>query len=586
MTLATSGAMPADGARTAITAAPVPAHDQLLVRALQREIERQGGRARIFSLLTYAPGLRTLLLDRRLLDVLVQYPGHFQLRSRHISSSQVGSRQHANIVTDVSLVSSPPSCAAATATAAVNDTEAEGRSSTELTTATGNRILLHTQWRLEQLSPPSASLSTLCRNTRIKRSLTHLMRFRCSTICCDGSQRWWEAAMREFRGLLLSSQKFSVSPTEEPGGMEALRSTTVVLLCGDEALQGPGQELQSRIVHLLQREPSSELSLSRIGQDRCVQRLLRGRSLRDFVQQQQQQRMAGARDTCWDIRKGEHDVVLRQLPTLAGISGVVTEAPRLTPTSVHPRSLEDTAAHFQKDVAVDVALQRPPCLAVLVKPPNVSTEAYLHCAARSTLLSHSFGPHHPAGIPSVSRLDKPTSGALVVPLSHAGEEHLTTLFKERRVDKTYIALVNGETPPEGVIQMKLMVVSQRSEHFRVYASPKGKEAVTQYRRVAVLKQSNCEDGDEKVYSLVEASPKTGRTHQIRAHFAALGHPLVSDTKYKSKLGKRQLSWCPRLFLHAARVRLHDTEGENVDVSVPLSTDLQDVLNGMVDTHAE
>ena len=98
--------------------------------------------------------------------------------------------------------------------------------------------------------------------------------------------------------------------------MEALRSTTVVLLCGDEALQGPGQELQSRIAHLLQREPSSELSLSRIGQDRCVQRLLRGRSLRDFVQQQQQQqRMAGARDTCWDIRKGEHDVVLRQLPT-------------------------------------------------------------------------------------------------------------------------------------------------------------------------------------------------------------------------------------------------------------------------------
>ena len=82
------------------------------------------------------------------------------------------------------------------------------------------------------------------------------------------------------------------------------------------------------------------------------------------------------------------------------------------------------------------------------------------------------------------------------------------------------------------------------------------------------------------YTLVECRPVTGRTHQIRAHMASLGHPLVSDTKYKTKLGKRQLKWCGRLFLHALRITLTDVEGAPLEVAAPLPTDLASCLDAM------
>ena len=64
--------------------------------------------------------------------------------------------------------------------------------------------------------------------------------------------------------------------------------------------------------------------------------------------------------------------------------------------------------------------------------------------------------------------------------------------------------------------------------------------------------------------------------------ASIGHPLVSDTQYKTKLGKRQLAWCPRLFLHSERVALEDLEGDMLDAEAALPPDLVDVLAAMGD----
>ncbi len=158
------------------------------------------------------------------------------------------------------------------------------------------------------------------------------------------------------------------------------------------------------------------------------------------------------------------------------------------------------------------------------------------------------------------------------------------------MDKTYTALVRGVTEPHGTIDAKLHV-SNDKHHFRVYVSPKGKPAVTEYRRLQLLRlpeHAGCSDkhsGDtgnmaDAIFSLLEVKPLTGRTHQIRAHFAARGHPLVSDTKYKPKVAKRQLTWCPRLFLHATRIRVRDVDGAVLDAEATLPDDLQMVLEQM------
>ena len=212
----------------------------------------------------------------------------------------------------------------------------------------------------------------------------------------------------------------------------------------------------------------------------------------------------------------------------------------------------------------------------------------------SGAVAHEFEPDNP--IPSVSRLDKSTSGVMVVPTSKVGEIVLTEQFKNRSVDKTYTALVRGVTEPHGTIDAKLHV-SNDKDHFRVYVSPKGKPAVTVYRRLQLVRlaeRAGCSDAPsghtgkttDDIFSLLEVKPLTGRTHQIRAHFAAHGHPLVSDTKYKPKVAKKQLRWCPRLFLHATRIRVRDVEGAVLEADAILPGDLQEVLKQMEPVETE
>ena len=252
---------------------------------------------------------------------------------------------------------------------------------------------------------------------------------------------------------------------------------------------------------------------------------------------------------------------------------------------------------------------------MVAKPPEVSTEAFLFSV--SDVVPHEFnddGGGRGSGsgvIPSVSRLDKMTSGVLVVPTNKMGEDVLTQQFKGRDATKTYLALVRGVTASEGRIDAKLHV-SKDTHHFRVYVSPKGKAAVTEYRLLRVLKLTNSPAGSssgtsggsglgdsrpdeadtrqsaaepersKEVFSLLEVKPLTGRTHQIRAHFASEGFPLVSDTKYKPKVAKRQLKFCPRLFLHAVRLSVRDVDGAVVEAEAPLPSDLQAVLSLMED----
>jgi len=164
----------------------------------------------------------------------------------------------------------------------------------------------------------------------------------------------------------------------------------------------------------------------------------------------------------------------------------------------------------------------------------------------------------------VHRLDKDTSGLIVVALTEASRLGIKAQFQDRTVHKSYLALTDGVVaPPEGIIDAPI----DRSKHRRkrMAVVPNGREAQTIYHSLEVFDQ----------HTLVEAQPKTGRTHQIRVHFQFLGYPLVGDRVY----GRRQPTLpLKRQFLHAYQIRLVlPRSGRLLEVIAPLPNDLKHVL---------
>ena len=162
----------------------------------------------------------------------------------------------------------------------------------------------------------------------------------------------------------------------------------------------------------------------------------------------------------------------------------------------------------------------------------------------------------------VHRLDKNTSGLMVVAKNDAAQMSLSRQIKQRSIRKGYLALVAGHISPErGAIEAP--VGRHPKDRKRMAVVSGGREARTQYQ---VIKYLNG-------YTLLEVMPETGRTHQIRVHFSAIGHPVLGDPVYgkKSPLLGRQ-------FLHAHRLgfRLPST-GEFVEFRAELPPDLEQVL---------
>lgn len=173
----------------------------------------------------------------------------------------------------------------------------------------------------------------------------------------------------------------------------------------------------------------------------------------------------------------------------------------------------------------------------------------------------------------VHRLDKETSGALIVAKHSNSFEALQRQFKERIVKKRYIALVHGILKENsGEIDAPVGRLPWRRDRFGVYQN--GREAFTSY------KVRNEYEKDSQKYSLIEFYPRTGRTHQIRVHAKHLGHPLVSDEFYAGrKRSRNDRVWCPRLFLHANWISFINPEtGEQVEYEVPLADDLRAALD--------
>jgi len=198
------------------------------------------------------------------------------------------------------------------------------------------------------------------------------------------------------------------------------------------------------------------------------------------------------------------------------------------------------------------------------------TNALLH---RFGALSEVSGDLRP-GI--VHRLDKETSGLIVVAKNDAAHRKLSAEFSGRRVKKTYIALVHGALKNDrGMVNSAISRDAVRRTRMTTRRSG-GREAVTHYE---VQQRIESEFGK---FTLLKVKIETGRTHQIRVHMASLGHPVVGDALYGAPREIRPRTGPPvslaRNFLHSAEIAFsHPTTGEVLSLSAPIPGQLQTFL---------
>lgn len=227
-------------------------------------------------------------------------------------------------------------------------------------------------------------------------------------------------------------------------------------------------------------------------------------------------------------------------------------------------------------------LYQDDCLLVLGKPAGWVVNQAKTTRGQKTVeewLRENFSysivssPNLRAGI--AHRLDKETSGILLVAKDEKSLKILQRQFKDHLVKKEYWALLHGKVPSEGTINMPVGRLPWKRERFGVMAG--AKPALTYFKREKIYQGLGGE-----YFSLVAIFPKTGRTHQIRVHFSYLGHPLVSDSFYVGKKRlKSDLLWCPRLFLHAKKIGFYHPQGNNwVEFVSELPSELKQALSAL------
>jgi len=235
---------------------------------------------------------------------------------------------------------------------------------------------------------------------------------------------------------------------------------------------------------------------------------------------------------------------------------IAVSIPPPLPISLAPEDIPLKVVYEDKDVVV---IDKPAGL--LVHPAAGQHTGTLVNAilARCPDLGEINGSIRP-GI--VHRLDKDTSGLMMVAKNEAAQRSLSRQIKQRSIKKGYLALVLGHlTPEQGAIDAPIGRHPKDRKRMAVVSG--GREARTEYKVIKYFDD----------YTLVEAMPETGRTHQIRVHFAAIGHPIFGDHVY----GKRS-PLLGRQFLHAHRLGFKlPSSGKFVEFRAGLPPDLEEVL---------
>lgn len=174
----------------------------------------------------------------------------------------------------------------------------------------------------------------------------------------------------------------------------------------------------------------------------------------------------------------------------------------------------------------------------------------------------------------VHRLDKGTSGLVLVARTQKYFEYLKRLFQERKIKKMYLALVYGAFRRKSGIIARPIGIKEGTVKRSVHSSEDIKEAVTEYYIVDTFYK------DGEVYSLLEIIPKTGRTHQIRIHLASIGHPVLGDMLYGNKLSKALSTELntKRQMLHAFSLEFEREPGRMIRLEAGPPADFEFLLD--------
>lgn len=235
---------------------------------------------------------------------------------------------------------------------------------------------------------------------------------------------------------------------------------------------------------------------------------------------------------------------------------VTLELPPMSPAELQPWDVPLSVVFEDNDLIV---VDKPAGMTVHPAPGNEDRTLANAVLAHAPDIEGVGGERRP-GI--VHRLDKDTSGLIVVAKNERTHSHLSDQFKSREVSKVYFALVVGHpNPPEADIDAP--IGRHPHDRQRMAIVSRGRPAITRYRIVTSYSRS----------TLIEARPRTGRTHQIRVHLASVGHPVVGDTTYG-----RSAEGLPRQFLHAHHLAFtHPVSGENIRFETELPSDLKSYL---------
>ncbi|MFA5629517.1 MAG: RluA family pseudouridine synthase [Dehalococcoidales bacterium] len=237
---------------------------------------------------------------------------------------------------------------------------------------------------------------------------------------------------------------------------------------------------------------------------------------------------------------------------------IIINVPQAETTTLKPEAIPLNILYEDNDLLV---IDKPAGLTVHPAPGHPEHTLVNAVLAHFPELTESGGERLRPGI--VHRLDKDTSGLVLVAKNRAALANLSEQFKSRSVTKIYLTLVKGHLKPEnGLIEANLG--RDKGNRKRMAITEEGKEARTRYRVIKYYPEG---------YSLLEITLETGRTHQIRVHLAAIGFPIVGDETYGIKS-----PFIARQFLHAHRIGFYLPSTEKyIEFSSELPADLQGVL---------
>lgn len=261
------------------------------------------------------------------------------------------------------------------------------------------------------------------------------------------------------------------------------------------------------------------------------------------------------------LRPGQ-EIRVPPLPaiTASAETGSTGVAPPSARTPAAPPDPED-AEHLRAAV-----LYRDDWVIAINKPPGLATQGgsglARHLDAMLDALRADDGDNAGERPRLVHRLDKDTSGVLLLAPSAAAAETLTRAFRSKETRKLYWALTAGVPRPKvGEITLPL-AKTRRGRDEKMAHDPDGKPAQTAYRTIATARGGTI--------AWVALSPLTGRTHQLRAHMAALGTPILGDGKYGGRAAFPEAPLVRRLQLHAREIALpHPADGTTLRVTAPL-----------------